>query len=77
MMKLLSSGCKHLASGVVSPDGEELAFVNNITLEGPIELLFVELLKSVKVAVQYALSRCLQGFKKSKKETWVKEWHGQ
>ena len=66
-----------IVSGVIGSDGEELEFVENILLEGPVEECFGEILKAIKAGTRKALCGCVQACKAKKKEMWVKQWQGQ
>ena len=66
-----------IVPGVIGFDGEELKFIENIILEGPVEACFVEILKAIKLGTRKALYGCVQAHKAKKKEMWVKQWQGQ
>ncbi len=60
-----------------SPDGETAPFVENVPIDGPVELWLVLVEKSMKRAIAKLLLQAIPGFKSGKKEDWVKKTTGQ
>src|SRR3546814_2666533 len=54
-----------------APDGEQAEFVDNVVLDGPVELWLKEVEKAMVRGVQKLLANCLLQIK-SKKEKWIK-----
>jgi dynein heavy chain len=59
-----------------SPDGETAPFVDNVIIDGPVELWLKEVERAMRRAIAKLLSVSIQGFK-GKKEKWVKDTIGQ
>ncbi|CAM9519888.1 unnamed protein product [Discosporangium mesarthrocarpum] len=64
------------ASGLTSPDGENVELASNLIIDGAVELWLVALELAMQVALQKLLAASLQAYK-GKKEKWVKEYQGQ
>lgn len=64
------------ASCMNAPDGEVANFVENVIIDGAVELWLVLVEKAMKRGIAKLLNVAIQGFK-GKKEKWVKETIGQ
>ncbi|GMI05338.1 hypothetical protein TrVE_jg1168 [Triparma verrucosa] len=64
------------ASGGTSPDGETMSFVQNVVVDGAVELWLVAVEAAMKLGLQKLLAGCIQEYKGKKKENWVKAWQG-
>jgi dynein heavy chain len=60
-----------------SPDGESAPFVDNVVIDGPVELWLVLVEKAMRRGISKLLNLSLQSFKGNKKEKWVKDTIGQ
>lgn len=65
------------ASGGSAPDGEELKFVHQVALEGPVELWLVHILKEMKLGVEHSIGESMGIMKASKRKDWVRQCLGQ
>ena len=63
-------------AGMISGDGEQCTFVENVDLEGAVESWLATLEQAMIMGVSKHLQGSLHGYK-GKKEKWIKEWHGQ
>ncbi len=59
-----------------APDGETAAFVDNVIIDGAVELWLVQVEKAMRRGISKLLNVAIQGFK-GKKEKWVKDTIGQ
>ncbi|KAJ1438785.1 dynein heavy chain, N-terminal region 2-domain-containing protein [Ochromonadaceae sp. CCMP2298] len=59
-----------------SPDGESAPFVDNVPIDGPVELWLQQVERAMRRAISKLLSVSIQGFK-GKKEKWVRDTIGQ
>lgn len=51
------------ATGLTSPDGETVALVANLVIDGAVEMWLAELEKAMQVALQKLLASSLQAYK--------------
>jgi dynein heavy chain, axonemal len=73
---IIMNNATYEASHINSHDGEVVPFVDNVVIDGPVELWLVQVEKSMRRAIGKLLSISCNAFK-GKKEKWIKETLGQ
>ena len=72
-------GNKTEALAMFSSDGEEVAFMGPLTLEGPVEAWLCDVESTMRSTLKELLKNCKIALKKNltKRDKWIKEWPGQ
>eukprot|EP01035_Chromulina_nebulosa_P017108 gene17108-22622_t len=65
------------ASHMIAPDGEIVQFVDNVTIDGAVELWLIAVERAMKRAIGYLLYNSVYKEFKSKKDKWIKDTIGQ
>ncbi|XP_068615161.1 dynein axonemal heavy chain 2-like [Brachionichthys hirsutus] len=77
-LRIEQVGSKPVAAGMISADGEFVAFSNRVELDRPVEVWLCDVETTMRVTLKDCLVACLGALKKTEQRNkWVKEWPGQ
>jgi dynein heavy chain len=71
MLEKKCDGDTYCGTGVKASDGETLAFVTNVAIDGSIEVWLRKVLDEVQLSVKRSSDGCTKGFKSAKKEIFI------